>query len=347
MYRKKIFIIIILLGVGFGLFFVLRFYQIFFWDNTSFENKYSYIFIDSEDNIDSLAIKLDPILKSTSNFLAVAKKKGYSKSIRIGKYRIEKGMSNNDIINALWSQRLTSNVVFNNQERLQDLANRISLQIEADSLELITAFQDSTFLTQNGFTLENALSMYLPNSYNAFWDTTPEEFRNLMLKSYKRFWNKDRMKKVKKLGLTPNEVYILASIVYKETIKKDEQSIIAGLYLNRLRKRMKLQADPTVIYAKKKESNNFDLIIKRVLYKDLLLKSKYNTYRYRGLPPGPICMPDLSTIDSVLNPKLHTYLYFVASPLKPGYHLFAKNLREHKKNKKIYTQWLDKQNLYR
>ncbi len=347
MYRKKIIVIIILLGVGFGLFFVFRFYQIFFWDNTSFENKYSYIFIDSEDNIDSLVIELDPILKSTSNFLIVASKKGYTKSIRIGKYRIENGMSNNDIVNALWSQRLTSNVVFNNQERLQDLANRISLQIEADSLELITAFQDLSFLTQNGFTIENALTMYLPNSYNVFWDTTPVEFMELMLKNYKLFWNKDRIKKAKKLGLTPNEVYILASIVYKESVKKDEQSKIAGLYLNRLSKRMKLQADPTVIYALKKESNNFDLIIKRVLYKDLRLKSDYNTYRYRGLPPGPIFMPDLSTIDAVLNPELHSYLYFVASPLKPGYHLFAKNLREHKKNKKKYIQWLDKQKLYR
>ena len=200
MYRKKIIIIIILLGVGFGLFFIFKFHQIFFWDNTSFENKYSYIFIDSEDNIDSLAIELDPILKSTSNFLTVAKKKGYTKSIRIGKYRIENGMSNNDIVNALWSQRLTSNVVFNNQERLQDLANRISLQIEADSLELITAFQDPSFLTQNGFTLENALTMYLPNSYNVFWDSTPVEFMELMLKNYKLFWNKDRIKKAKKLG---------------------------------------------------------------------------------------------------------------------------------------------------
>ena len=347
MYRKKVIMIIILLGVGLGLLFVIRFLQIFFWDNTSFENRYSYVFVDSDDNIDSLAIQLDPLLKSTSNFLLVAKKKGYSINIRVGKYMIEKGMSNNDIVNTLWSQRLTSNVVFNNQERLQDLANRISLQIEPDSLELISAFQDPIFLDQNGFTLENALSMYLPNSYNVFWDNSPEEFRDLMLKSYKRFWNKDRMKKAKKLGLTPNEVYILASIVNKESIKKDEQPIIAGLYLNRLRKKMKLQADPTVIYALKKESNNFDLIIKRVLYKDLQLKSKYNTYRYRGLPPGPICMPDLSTIDAVLNPKLHSYLYFVASPLKPGYHLFAKNLREHKKNKKIYTEWLNKQNLYR
>ena len=155
-----------------------------------------------------------------------------------------------------------------------------------------------------------------------------------MAKEYKKFWNSERKKKALKIGLSQSEITILASIVQSEqSLKYDEHSTIAGLYLNRLNKNMKLQADPTVIYAIKKKEDNFNKVIRRVLYKDLKLNSPYNTYRYSGLTPGPICMPNLSTIEAVLNPESHDYLYFVASPTNPGYHLFSKNLSEHNKNK--------------
>ena len=347
MYRRKIVLLISILGVVIGLFFVFHFYQIFFWSNTIFKNQYSYIFIDRDDTIDSLTQELNPFLKSTINFLIAAEKKGYTKGILPGKYRIEKGMGNNDIVNTLRSQRLTTRVVFNNQERLEDLAGRVASQIEVDSLQLLTAFQDSVFLAEQGFNKEDALAMYLPNSYNVFWDTTSEDFRKRMLDYYHFFWNEKRNAKAMAVNLNSKEVYILASIIQKESVKIEEQHRIAGVYLNRLKKRMKLQADPTVIFALQKEANNFERIIKRVLYKDLNIKSPYNTYRYRGLPPGPISMPDLSAINAVLNPEKHSYLYFVASPLKPGYHLFAKNLTEHNKNKKVYTRWLGKQKIYR
>lgn len=347
MYKKKILVWISIIGVVIGSYFVYNFYVTFFWDNTVFENEFSYVFIDRDDSIDSLMIQMDPLLKSTTNFKIAANKKGYSQNVKPGKYKLNKGLGNNEIINVLRSKRLTVKVVFNNQERLEDLAGRISQQIEADSLSLITAFKDTEFLSANGFTLDNAMSLYLPNSYDLFWDTTAETFREKMLSYYKRFWNASRRAKAKALNLTPQEVYILASIVQKESPKRAEQPRLAGAYLNRLKRRMKLQADPTVIFAMKKTSGNFDLVIKRVLLKDLKIRSPYNTYRVKGLPPGPITMPDLSAIEAVLNPEKHSYLFFVADPSKPGFHVFAKNLSEHNRNKKIYFNWINKQKIYR
>ncbi|MGA0896492.1 MAG: endolytic transglycosylase MltG [Flavobacteriaceae bacterium] len=347
MYRRKLFLLISILGIVLGLFFVFKFYQTFFWSNTQFENDFSYVFVDRDDTIDSLTLQMKPLLKSTKNFLIAAEKKGYAQRVRSGKYRIQKSMGNNDIINILRSERLTTKVVFNNQERIEDLAGRIAEQIEADSLSLLNSFLDPVFLEEAGFTEDNALAMYLPNTYEVFWDTTPENFRNRMLKYYQSYWNENRKNKVKSLGLTPVEAVILASIVQKESVQVEEQNRIAGVYLNRLKKKMKLQADPTVIYAMKKATGDFQQVIKRVLYKDLKLNSPYNTYKVKGLPPGPITMPDLRTLEAVLHPEQHNYLYFVAAPEKIGYHLFASSLAEHNRNKKKYTSWLNNQKIYR
>jgi UPF0755 protein len=223
----------------------------------------------------------------------------------------------------------------------------VAQQIAPDSITLLKAFLDSEFLAAKGFSKENALGMYLPNTYDFFWNTTAENFRDKMWKSYQKFWSEDRKSKATALGLTPKEVMSLAAIVQKESQKADERPRVAGVYLNRLKRKMKLQADPTVIYAMKLQLQNFDMVIKRVLYKDLEIKSPYNTYQYRGVPPGPITMPDMSSIKAVLNAEQHSYLYFVANPNNPGYHLFAKNGREHNRNKKIYTNWLDRNRVYR
>jgi UPF0755 protein len=168
-----------------------------------------------------------------------------------------------------------------------------------------------------------------------------------MFSEYQKFWNDNRIQKANKIGLTKLEVTSLASIVQKESVKIDERPTIAGVYINRLNKRMRLQADPTVIYSIKDYYKNFDTIIRRVLYRDLRLKSRYNTYRINGLPPGPITMPDISAIDAVLNYEKHNYLFFVADPYNRGYHLFARNLTEHNRNKKVYTRWLNKRGIYR
>ena len=282
-------------------------------------------------------IQMDPLLKSTTNFKIAANKKGYSQNVKPGKYKLNKGLGNNEIINVLRSKRLTVKVVFNNQERLEDLAGRISQQIEADSLSLITAFKDAEFLSANGFTLDNAMSLYLPNSYDLFWDTTAETFREKMLSYYERFWNASRRAKAKALNLTPQEVYILASIVQKESPKRAEQPRLAGAYLNRLKRRIKLQADPTVIFAMKKTSGNFDLVIKRVLLKDLKIRSPYNTYRVNGLPPGPINNPGSQSIKAALYPADTNFLYFVAQG--DGSHVFTTNQKDHLEAKRLYKKF--------
>lgn len=347
MYKRRVIVLLSLILSIIGFYFLIRFYQVFFWSNTKFNNKYSFVFIDRDDNVDSLLTQLKPILKSLKDFKIAAEKKGYFLKIRPGKYKIKKSMGNNTIVNILRSERLTTKVIFNNQERLENLAGRISEQIEADSIELLNAFKDEKFLKLNGFSSTTALAMYLPNTYNLFWDVTVEDFRKRMLEYYNLFWNEERIQKANALKLNPIQVYILASIVQKESLRPEEQNKIAGVYINRLNKNMKLQADPTVIYAIKKKEDNFNKVIRRVLYKDLKLNSPYNTYRYSGLTPGPICMPNLSTIEAVLSPESHDYLYFVASPINPGFHLFSKNLSEHNKNKKLYTRWLNSKKLFR
>lgn len=162
-----------------------------------------------------------------------------------------------------------------------------------------------------------------------------------MLKEYKNFWNTDRLAKAEKLGMSPVEVITLASIVHKETVKKDERPRVAGAYLNRLEQGMPLQADPTVIYALKLKDNDFAKVIKRVLYGDLTLSSPYNTYVHVGLPPGPIAMPDITAIDAVLNPEKHNYIYFCASVDRFGYHEFAATYPEHQVNAKKYADWIN------
>ena len=347
MYRKKILIVIVLIGLGFGLYFVYLFSKTFFWDNTIFDQEKVYVFINEGDDFDRVKAVISPFLKSISDFSLAAQKKGYSTRVKSGKFVLKKGSNNNEIINALRGKSLTVRVTFNNQERIENLAGRVAQQIAPDSIALLKAFLDPNFLMAKGFSRENALGMYLPDSYDFFWNTNAENFRDKMWRSYQNFWLDTRKEKAIELGLTPSEVMSLAAIVQKETQKVDERPRVAGVYLNRLKRKMKLQADPTVIYAMKLKLKNFDTVIKRVLYQDLKIKSPYNTYRYKGLPPGLITMPDISSIRAVLNAEQHRYLYFVANPNNPGYHLFAKNGGEHNRNKKIYTDWLDRNRVYR
>ena len=347
MYKRKIGLAILLIITAIGFYFTYTFYRVFFSPNTSFNNATSYVFIATDGSVNALMEDLAPLLDSPEDFRVAAQKKGYLDRIRGGKYAIKKGMNNNKIINNLRVSSLPVKVTFNNQERLANLVGRISTQIEADSLSLIEQFLDTAFLNENGFTPETALAMYLPNSYQFFWNTSAKDFQQRMLKEYKRFWTPKRLEAAEEKGLTPIEVISLASIVHKESVKVEERPVIAQVYLNRLRKRMRLQADPTVIYALKKDVNDFAMIIRRVLKKDLKIKSPYNTYRIKGLPPGPIGMPDVSAIDAVLFPKQNNYLYFVADPTKPGYHDFSTSLREHNRKAKRYYHWLNQQRLYR
>ena len=344
---KKVLWATALLGLVVCGFLAYQIYKAIFLPNTSFANEVAYVLIPSNADFGTLKERVEPLVKEWSTFEAVAQRKGYINTIKGGKYAIKKGMNNNEIINTLRSGNLPVKVAFNNQDNVEALAERISNQVEADSTSLVRAMQDSNFLHQNGFGPPHEITFYLPNTYEFFWNTSAEQFRERMLAEYHRFWNAERKEKCAKIGLDPLEVSTLASIVQKETAKVDERPKVAGVYLNRLRKGMHLQADPTVIYAIKKETGNFDTIIKRVLYRDLEKDSPYNTYKYPGLPPGPIAMPDISSIEAVLNAEKHDYLYFVADVSNFGYHMFAKNLAQHNRNKAQYIRWLNQRRINR
>ena len=322
-------------------------YRDIFSDNTKFSEEEVYVYIPTDADYETVKQTVFPYIQDMERFDKVAQKKAYpERSDKSGKFLLKKGMNSNEIINSL-RMNVPVNLAFNNQERLENFAGRIGTQIEADSLSLLNAFSDQKFLDENGFTKQNVLSMFVPNSYEFFWNTSAVKFRNKMLKEYNKFWTNERLEKAKKLNLTPIQVSILASIVHKETVKKDERPKVAGVYLNRLVKGMKLEADPTVIYAVKLQSNDFNQVIKRVLNKDLATVSPYNTYMYQGLPPGPIAMPDITALDAVLNPEQHNYIYFCASVTRFGYHEFAVTPAQHEANRQKYVAWISSQGIKR
>nr|WP_298999124.1 endolytic transglycosylase MltG [uncultured Allomuricauda sp.] len=347
MYIKKILWAVAILGLIICGFVVYQIYSAIFSPNTQFNNETAYVFIASDAKFSEVTQQLAPLLKDVASFEAVAKRKGYVDNIKGGKFPLTQGMNNNEIINSLRSNNTPVRVSFNNQESLAALAGRIGEQLEADSIQLYTAFNNLGFLNENGFSDDTKLAMYLPNTYEFFWNTSAEKFRDRMLAEYQKFWTKERLEKANSQNLTPLQVISLASIVQKETAKVDERPRVAGVYLNRIKKGILLQADPTVIYAIKKETGNYDTIIKRVLYRDLEIDSPYNTYKYKGVPPGPIAMPDISSIDAVLNREKHDYLFFVADVSNFGYHKFAETLAQHNRNKAQYVRWLNAQKTYR
>ncbi len=328
-------------------FYAYNIYQSIFSSNTSFDEDSVTLYVPTNATYQTVKDSLEPHLEDLPSFDAVARKKGYATRVKAGKYKIPKHANNNEIINILRSGNQPVKLVFNNQERLENLAGRIAGQIEADSSSLLQVMKDEEYLAQNDFTEENALGMYIPNQYEFFWNTSAEGFRTRMKREYSNFWTEERLKKAEEIGLTPHEVMVVASIVQKETAKVDERPKVAGVYLNRIKKGMKLDADPTVIYALKLHLKDFDTIIKRVLYKDLTLDSPYNTYLYKELPPGPITMPDITSIDAVLNYEDHDYFYFVADVENFGYHKFAENLAQHNRNKQAYVRWINSQGVRR
>ncbi len=347
MYFKKILVAVALIGLVVMACFAYYVYSNIFTPNTAFNNEEAHVYVPTGASFSQVVAELTPLLDDVDSFVSVAEKKQYNSNIKAGHFIIKKGMNNNDIINSIRSGNTPIDIKFNNQERLENLAGHLAGQMEPDSIAFLTALKDPAALKKNGFTNETALSMYIPNTYETYWNTTAEDFRDKMHTQYQRFWNKERLAKAAKLNMTPLEIISLAAIVQKETAKIDERPDVAGLYLNRIRKGMLLQADPTVIYSKKRSENNFDQVIKRVLYKDLEIDSKYNTYKYAGVPPGPITMPDVSSIDAVLANKRHDYLYMVADVTNFGYHKFAKSLVEHNRNKVSYVNWINKNGVNR
>jgi UPF0755 protein len=347
MYIKKILWAIALIGLVVFAVIAYYIYGAMFQPNTAFNNETAYIYVPTDATYPQVRAQLEPLLEDIDKFDALANQKKYTSNIKAGRFAIKKGMNNNDIINSIRSQNLPIKIAFNNQNNLADLAGRISTQIEADSLSLINAMTDTSFLNYNGFSKATALGMYLPNSYEFFWNTSAEGFRDKMLKEYNRFWTEARKSKAKKLNLSPNEVITLASIVHEESKQADEQPRVAGVYLNRLRIGMPLQADPTLKFAAYQLPKYKNTVIRRVLNIHKDINSPYNTYKNRGLPPGLIAMPDLSAVKAVLNPEKHSYLYFAADAKRIGYHKFAKSLAQHNNNARVYQKYLSSQGINR
>lgn len=347
MYLKKILLTVVLLGLVGMAGFSYYVYQNIFTPNTGFNNPQAHVFIPTGATFKMVQEELSPLLKDLNTFVTVAQRKGYSSNIKAGHFIIKKGSNNNEIINSIRSGNIPVTIKFNNQERLENLAGHLAKQIELDSASLLNAMLDVDFLKASGFTQDTALGMYIANSYEVYWNTSPKAFCQKMLREYNAFWNTSRVAKAKAISLSKDQVMALAAIVQKETAMIQERPTVAGLYLNRLKKGMLLQADPTVIFAKKKTENNFKQVIKRVLFKDLKIDSPYNTYRYSGVPPGPITMPDVSAIDGVLNYKKHDFYFMVADVENFGYHKFAKTLSAHNRNKKQYVNWINKQGVKR
>ncbi|WP_299670996.1 endolytic transglycosylase MltG [uncultured Polaribacter sp.] len=318
-------------------------YQRIFSDNVLKDGE---IFIGKSDTMAQLDAKIAPFLEDFNSFTWVKSQKKF-KSTEAGRYLIKKGMSNNDIVNMLRIGRQTPlKVSFNNQDTLEKFVERIAEQLETDSISLMNAFKNEKFLKENDLTEKSVLQIFIPNTYEFYWTVSAEDFRTKMLVAYKRFWNKSRLEKAKKLNLSKDEVIILASIVQKETAQKSEKPTVAGLYLNRLKKGWPLQADPTVIYVIKEQKGQ-DYVVKRVLNVDLEINSPYNTYKNTGLPPTLISMPDQITIDAVLNAEDHDYYYMCVNVEKLGYHAFAKTLAQHNRNAVKYHNWLNDQGVNR
>ena len=332
-----------LIGAGIIFFSLLT---IFYFPNTKIADMSQSIFVPTDTSFATLKEMLEPHLRSTITFSLAAKAKRFD-TPRIGHFVLKPSMGNQQIINALRSGNIPIQVVFNNQQTIEHLAGRVAEQLELDSLSLIKEIESPYFIESANLNRDELLSLFLPNSYEMYWNISAAEFCQRMQRENDLFWNDNREAKRKLLKMSRAEVITLAAIVNEESRKVDERPRVAGVYLNRLRRGMKLQADPTVVYAMKRQANDFDLVVRRVLYKDLEINSPYNTYKYRGLPPGPITMPDISSVDAVLNAESHSYLFFVVDPKKPGYHLFASNYNEHLANRKVYVRWLNENRIMR
>ena len=342
---RKLYIILLILGLLFltGIFAVR---SVLSAPNIHLENKkISYVDVPENTSFPQLKKLLSPYLISKKKFALASKIKRFSKA-KPGRYALKNNMSNNRLINILRiGQQLEVNLTFNNKNSLEDLAGSISKQIAPDSTSLLKVMKDPSFLQKNGFTPKTALLMYVPDTYRFYYNTSAEKFRDKMLAAYKKFWNANRVKLAKKQGLTPVKAGILASIVQKESTKKDELARIAGVYLNRLKNNWLLEADPTVVYAYQQKYGK-DIIIRRVINKHKAVVSPYNTYKNAGLPPGPICMPDVRSIEAVLHPEKHDYFFFVADFKRPGYHIFNKSLSQHNRDANKYHNKLNQDRIF-
>ena len=318
-------------------------YQMLFSPNFLINQPDKIIIIEDNTDFKTLTNQLieDTLLNDIISFSFLSKLMKYSENVKEGNYKVKMNMSNYDLISMLRSGNQTPiNITFSYSRKINDLAQNISQKLKISEKELMD-YIIKNGLSNYGFDSQNIIGMFLPDTYEVYWDITPKKLLDKMKKEYDKFWNSERIRKLKRVNLSKNEVITLASIVASETNKIDEADRIAGVYINRLRKKMLLQADPTLIFA----ANDFS--IRRVLNKHKKIKSPYNTYMNKGLPPGPIRLSPKKYIDAVLNFEDHRYIYFCAKDDFSGYHEFAITLSEHNKNARKFQRALNKRKIYK
>jgi len=338
----RIVLIVLAIAIVIGGYVAFRLYAAFFSGNVS--DKHDYLYVRTgwtfEDVFNEISEK--EMVKNTKTFRWAAEQMDYPNRVKAGKFRLVPGMDNRTLINKLGGGlQEPVRIRFEHLRLKEELAGLISAQLEADSTAISTILNDSTAADQHGFTVMNFFTMFIPNTYEFYWNTSAEQFVERMSKEYHRFWNEERLAKAKALEMTPQEVSVLASIVKGEAIHRSEMPTIAGLYINRLHRGMRLQADPTVIFA------NNDFSIRRVLYAHLTKDSPYNTYLYGGLPPGPINLPSIASIDAVLDYEKHKYIFMCAKEDFSGYHSFAVTQAEHNINARRFQRALNERNIKR
>lgn len=343
LHRFLIFLLFFLLLVGLGAGYML--YTIIYKSNVWTPNEADIsVYIPSNSNFEEVKQILynQGLIVQRKNFEWLAEQKSYPDNIKGGRYIISDGMTNDELINVLRSGKQTPiRLTFNNIRDIYQLAGRVAQQIESDSTSIVNLLTDSAYISYLGFNQMTLPSLFIPNTYEFYWTTDPEAFVSRMFQEYQKFWDQDRKEKASQAGLSVIEVSILASIIDRETNKNDEKATMAGVYINRLRSGWRLQADPTLVFAVG------DFEIRRVLDVHKTVESPYNTYKYGGLPPGPICLPSIASIDAVLNYEDHRYYFFCARDDMSGYHAFAETNLQHQRNARLYRQALDRLNIRR
>ena len=319
-------------------------YQIIYTPNVLVEEKAMEVAVPhgmSFQELQSILTK-ERIVNDAVSFGFLSKLKGLDTSLKPGMYLLEPNMTNLQLINLLRSGSQTPvNLTFSNARLLPELSKKLTQNLEIDSAQMAKILLGDSTALKYGFEQHTFIGMFIPNTYSVYWTSSPREILDRIKYEYTSFWSEERLSKAKKLNLTPLEVSTLASIVDAETNRMDEAATVAGVYINRLQRGIALQADPTLVYALG------DFSIRRILNKDKLLDSPYNTYKYRGLPPGPINMPSIAAIEAVLNYEEHNYLYFCANEDFSGYHIFAKTLSEHNRNARKFQRALNRERIYR
>lgn len=340
---NKALILLLVIALLIGAVFAYRLYQKIYGPNVALEAEaYTYLFIPSGSQVEDVyqRIREKSLVEDQESFEWLAEKKNYPSHVHPGKYKVKDGMSNNALIERLRAGgQEPVDLIFNNLRTMPQLAGVVSSQIEADSAALIMLLRDETYLGQFNMDPQTAPAMFIPNTYEFWWDTRARGFIERMHREYQNFWEGEKIEKARQMNMTPVEVTTLASIVDEETLHNGEMPDIAGVYINRLERGMRLQADPTIKFA------IGDFSIKRVLKKHLQMDSPYNTYMYAGLPPGPISIPSIAAIRAVLNYNHHDYLYFAARPDFSGYHNFSKTHRQHINNARKYQRALNRREI--